>query len=88
MFFYIHGSIHKKVCLLFKDYDFPLKLTGELVSININRYKCGYCGACVGVCPRGALELVETWIEVDESICIVCGICDRICPVGAIEVMK
>lgn len=71
-----------------KDHDLPLKVTGELVSININRYKCGYCGACVGVCPKGALELVETWIEVDENVCIVCGICDRICPVGAIEVMK
>ncbi|TFH05526.1 MAG: ferredoxin, partial [Methanosarcina sp.] len=23
------------------------------MSININRYKCGYCGACVGVCPKG-----------------------------------
>ncbi|AKB47558.1 Ferredoxin [Methanosarcina sp. Kolksee] len=42
----------------------------------------------MGVCPKGALELVETWVEVDESTCITCGICDRICPVGAIEVMK
>jgi Fe-S-cluster-containing hydrogenase component 2 len=42
----------------------------------------------VGVCPKGALELVETWVEVDENICVACGICDRICPVGAIEVMK
>jgi len=66
----------------------PLKFTGELVSISINRYKCGYCGACVGVCPKGALELVEIWVEVDGNTCILCGICDRICPVGAIEVMK
>ena len=66
----------------------PLKSTGELVSLNINRYKCGYCGACVGVCPKGALELVETWVEVDESTCIACGVCDRVCPVGAIEVIK
>lgn len=78
----------KRQYLLVKYHDLPLNLTGELVSVNINRYKCGYCGACVGVCPKGALELVETWIEVDESVCIVCGICDRICPVGAIEVMK
>ncbi|AKB11974.1 hypothetical protein MTHERMMSTA1_12400 [Methanosarcina thermophila MST-A1] len=42
----------------------------------------------MGVCPKGALELIETWVEVDESTCIACGICDRICPVGAIEVMK
>ncbi len=58
------------------------------MSINVNKYKCGYCGACVGVCPEAALELVETWIEVDESKCTGCGICARICPLGAIEVNR
>ncbi|WP_135609364.1 4Fe-4S binding protein [Methanococcoides sp. AM1] len=55
------------------------------MSIIINKYKCGYCGACVGVCPTGALELIETWIEVDNK-CTGCGICQKICPLGAIEV--
>lgn len=58
-----------------------------MVTITINKFKCGYCGACVSVCPVGALELVETWIEVSEK-CISCGICSKICPVGAIEVKK
>ncbi len=57
------------------------------MSINVNRYKCGYCGACVGVCPTGALELVETWLEVDNS-CTNCGACAKICPVGALELVK
>ncbi|PQV41957.1 MULTISPECIES: 4Fe-4S binding protein [Methanohalophilus] len=57
------------------------------MSIKINRYKCGYCGACVGVCPGGALELVETWVEVNDC-CTSCGLCAKICPVGAIEVNK
>ncbi|MBP2030965.1 ferredoxin [Methanohalophilus levihalophilus] len=57
------------------------------MSISVNRYKCGYCGACVGVCPSGSLELVETWIEVDNC-CTSCGICAKICPVGAIEVKR
>ena len=55
------------------------------MSVNVTRFKCGYCGACVGVCPAGALELIETWIEV-ESTCTDCGICAKICPVGALEV--
>ncbi|MCD4845151.1 MAG: 4Fe-4S binding protein [Methanosarcinales archaeon] len=53
--------------------------------INVNRYKCGYCGACVSVCPMGAIELIETWIVVDDT-CNNCGICSRLCPVGALEV--
>ena len=57
------------------------------MTVNVNRYKCGYCGACVGVCPTGALELVETWIEVDNT-CIGCGVCAKICPVGALVVVK
>ncbi len=55
------------------------------MSVEVNRFKCGYCGACVGVCPKGALELIETWIEVDDS-CTKCGVCAKICPVGALEV--
>ena len=55
------------------------------MSVEVNRFKCGYCGACVGVCPKGALELIETWIELDDS-CTSCGVCAKICPVGALEV--
>jgi Fe-S-cluster-containing hydrogenase component 2 len=39
------------------------------------------------VCPAGALELVETWIEVDKN-CSSCGICAKICPVGALRVVR
>ena len=53
--------------------------------VKVNRFKCGYCGACVSVCPENALELIETWIEVDDS-CTTCGICIKICPVGALDI--
>ncbi|MHC1624785.1 MAG: 4Fe-4S binding protein [Methermicoccaceae archaeon] len=53
--------------------------------VSVNRYTCGYCGACVSVCPPGALELVETWLEVYDS-CTECGLCVKVCPVGALEV--
>jgi ferredoxin len=58
------------------------------VTVTINRSKCGYCGACVSVCPRLALDLKEVWIDVDENLCSKCGICKKICPIGAIEVGK
>jgi len=55
--------------------------------ITVNRYKCGYCGACVGVCPKNAIDLVEAFIEI-EPHCGDCGICTKVCPMGALELVK
>jgi len=51
----------------------------------IHRDICGYCGACVSVCPEGALELIDAYLTVDNH-CTACRICTRICPLGALEV--
>lgn len=70
-----------------KIYMLQTHYRNGFMSVEVNRFKCGYCGACVGVCPEGALELIETWIEVDD-LCTGCGACAKICPVGALEVRK
>ena len=57
------------------------------IMLIIKREICGYCGACVSVCPEGALELIDAYITVDSGCCIQCGICARICPLGALEVI-
>ena len=43
------------------------------------------CSACVNVCPRGALSIVENHsgsrqIMVDPELCVGCGACEHICP--------
>jgi len=53
--------------------------------VSVNRERCGYCGACVSVCPSAALELVQLYLMIDEEKCANCGICVKICPVGALE---
>ncbi|MEE8167941.1 MAG: 4Fe-4S binding protein [Candidatus Hydrothermarchaeales archaeon] len=53
---------------------------------------CCFCGTCVDVCPRNALELLDTGkVDVDPSACMEyrcrrwkCSLCAMICPVGAI----
>ncbi|WP_048145190.1 4Fe-4S binding protein [Methanosphaerula palustris] len=55
--------------------------------LKIHRDVCGYCGACVSVCPEGALELIDAYLTVDES-CRTCGICVKACPLGALEVIN
>jgi len=56
--------------------------------IKINRSRCIYCGACVGVCPVLALTLKETYVEYDKEKCINCGNCAKACPLKAIDFEK
>jgi digeranylgeranylglycerophospholipid reductase len=52
--------------------------------ITVKADRCGYCGACVGVCPVGAIELAETRLLINEA-CVDCGLCLAACPVGALQ---
>lgn len=58
------------------------------MAVKWNKAKCMRCGGCVGVCPKGALELEESGIIVNEKECIECGSCEKFCPVGALKVKK
>lgn len=41
---------------------------------------CIGCGACVRVCPAGAVEVIENCAQIDESRCLSCGACLEKCP--------
>ncbi|MBD3180737.1 geranylgeranyl reductase family protein, partial [Candidatus Poribacteria bacterium] len=51
----------------------------------VNRQVCGYCGACVSVCPENAIELVDTYVSIDNNLCSKCLSCVKVCPVGALS---
>jgi len=54
----------------------------QVIKVELDR--CGYCGACVGVCPVGAIELAETHLLINEA-CFDCDLCLTACPVGALK---
>ena len=49
--------------------------------INIIENKCDYCGACVTVCPKDCIEVIEPSINIDHKLCIDCDLCVYICPI-------
>ncbi|MBQ7718640.1 MAG: Coenzyme F420 hydrogenase/dehydrogenase, beta subunit C-terminal domain [Clostridia bacterium] len=61
--------------------------TGEKMKdyIKIDNLKdCCGCGACVNICPCGAIEMKENemgffYPEVDEEKCVGCGQCRKVC---------
>ncbi|WOF15826.1 ferredoxin [Methanoplanus sp. FWC-SCC4] len=53
--------------------------------IKVRREVCCYCGACISVCPEGALELIDAYLSVENETCKMCNICVRVCPLGALE---
>jgi NAD-dependent dihydropyrimidine dehydrogenase PreA subunit len=56
--------------------------------IIVDRERCTACGACVEVCPTGAIRLTEgetgRYAEIDEQRCQECEACVEACPEGAI----
>jgi ferredoxin len=66
--------------------NYGCRLQNVCTMLTIHREICGYCGACVSVCPEGALELIDAYLTVDQK-CKDCRICTRACPLGALEVV-
>jgi ferredoxin len=57
--------------------------------IKVNWDKCVQCGACVSICPTGALYIKDRKtmeVAFDPEKCIACELCIRPCPPRAIEV--
>jgi len=47
--------------------------------------KCNGCGACVRLCPAGAISGEKKKLHtIDAVLCIECGACGRICPQAAL----
>lgn len=55
------------------------------MAVVVDRDNCIGCQCCVGVCPVGAIEMVDGKAQINPDVCIACGACINACPVGAID---
>ena len=55
-------------------------------SYAVNKDACMGCGACMSVCPMGAVSEAGGAYVIDATKCIGCGACANLCPVGAVSV--
>jgi len=71
------------------DFVKSLGVTAQPLSKDIKRNegKCTHCGACVPICPSGALVIDPETRKVDfyDNKCIACELCIKACPPRAME---
>ena len=56
--------------------------------MRVNVEQCTGCGACVEVCPTGAIQLRENLAVLDQAACTQCQVCIDTCPIGAITAVE
>lgn len=55
--------------------------------MNIPTQNCVACGACMSVCPHGAITIVQNesgfyMPQIHKDTCVQCGLCQKVCPVA------
>jgi ferredoxin len=65
-----------------------LKIQPLSHDIRRNEEKCTHCGACIVLCPSGALVVDPETRRIDfhHEKCIACELCVKACPPRAMEV--
>jgi NAD-dependent dihydropyrimidine dehydrogenase PreA subunit len=58
------------------------------MEMQINAELCTGCGACVEICPNGAMQLIDGLAVLDQAACTQCQSCVDACPVGAIVAVE
>lgn len=77
----------EKLIALFKRNAIDAKKLEHAVELDEDL--CMDCGACLSLCPTGALRLEKDYsVALDDDKCILCEVCVPACPVRAIKITR
>ena len=77
----------EKIIKLFEEKGVEAEKLEHVVTLDSDI--CMDCGACVSLCPTGALSIEKDYsVKLDEDKCILCEVCVPACPVRAIKVKR
>ncbi len=61
-----------------------MKITGQNISLIVNKRICCGCGACMVICPQACIEMISgrhfNYPQVQVDRCAKCGKCIEVCP--------
>ncbi len=78
------GSEVERVVTYLKERGVLVEELSGSVSVKVDG--CIHCGACVSICPVGAISMGREYeVVFDASRCISCRVCVPACPVRAIQ---
>lgn len=58
-----------------------------MASLTIISDKCALCKICMGICPFGAIEIVDNKVQINDN-CTLCGVCSSCCKFNALNFIK
>ena len=82
----IRTTVFFKGCPLACRWCHNIESQGRRPEAMIKTGRCVGCGACVQICPSGAVALVDGLAVTDRAVCTACGACIDPCPENAREI--
>jgi Pyruvate/2-oxoacid:ferredoxin oxidoreductase delta subunit len=59
-------------------------MNSGVAMLYVDENRCSGCGACVNVCPRGAIDIQDGKASIVQALCNHCEACAAACPERAI----
>lgn len=78
---YLHSAIEGDKW----EYQSVQSIKNQTIGNIVKTKKCSYCRACIQICPREAITVIEDktgnrYPKIKTDKCVSCGLCAKVCP--------